>query len=100
MSGAFELTCFSCQTKMQFTVPVSRRDECESCRADVRVCKNCEFYDPKSYNECREPSADPVQEKERSNVCDYFTPSTKNAAGQSSKDDLLAAAEALFKKNN
>jgi hypothetical protein len=93
-----KLKCFSCQTELSFSVPVSRRDECPKCRADVRVCKNCQFYDPKIYNECRETSAEVVREKDRATLCDYFQPGSSGSS-QKSKDDLRAAAEALFKKN-
>lgn len=91
------VTCFSCGTKMVFVDMVSRREECPKCRADVRVCKNCEFYDPKVYNECRETSAEVVREKERSTLCDFFRPRGSQSNAQKTKDDLLAAAEALFK---
>lgn len=93
-----ELNCFECNEAMSFVDRVGRRDECPKCGADVRVCKNCQFYDPKSYNECRETSADPVQDKERSNLCDYFAPGGSSTSAKDSRDALLAAAEALFKK--
>ena len=92
-----KLNCFECGTPLEFQDMVSRREECHKCGADVRVCKNCRFYDPKSYNECRETSADPVQEKHRSTLCDYFQAGS-GLAGEKSRDDLLNAAEALFKK--
>lgn len=92
------VTCFNCSEKMEFVDFVSRREECPKCGEDVRVCKNCEFYDPKSYNECRETSADPIQEKHRSNLCEYFRPGGGDGAGKNSADELKAAAEALFKK--
>lgn len=79
---------------------MSYREECSFCHADVHVCKNCEFYDLKAYNECRESSADRVVEKERANYCDYFTISSKGKATAKQKDILMAAAEALFKKNS
>ena len=82
---------------MSFVQSVGRRDECSSCGADARVCRNCQFYDPKVYNECRETSAEVVREKDRSNLCDYFQPGTKET-GSTSRDALRAAAEALFKK--
>jgi hypothetical protein len=93
-----QLKCFSCQTEMSFTVAISRRDECPKCRADVRVCKNCRFYDAKVYNECRETSAEVIREKERANLCDYFQPGSALNA-EKAKADLLAAAEALFRKS-
>lgn len=93
-----KIVCFECQNEIDILGQVGRRDECQKCGADLHVCKNCLHYDPKSYNECREPQADRVQEKDRSNFCDYFTPNDKNSSQKNSKDQLLSAAEALFKK--
>lgn len=97
MSQAISLKCFECGNEMTFEIAISRRDECDKCGADVRVCKNCRFYDPNSYNECRETQADPIQEKERSNFCDYFE-AGMGEGGATKRDELKAAADALFKK--
>jgi len=77
---------------------VGFRSECPHCKEDLHSCINCQFYDPKVYNECKETSADVVREKKRANYCDYF----KFTGSQGYKDnakDLKSAAEALFKKN-
>lgn len=95
-----QIQCFECGQELTFQDSISRRDECSKCGADVRVCKNCEFYDPKVYNECRETNADPIREKHRANLCDFFRPNLKGKAAKDPKADLLAAAEALFKKNS
>lgn len=84
---------------MSFSGQPGRRDECPKCHSDVHACKNCKHYDVKAYNECREPQADRVQEKDRANFCDYFygaDPSGVSASDQ--QKNLMAAAEALFKK--
>jgi hypothetical protein len=94
------LRCFHCGNEIKFTDRIGIREECEKCKSDVHVCKNCSFYDPKVYNECREPQADVVREKDRANVCDYFQPSSGAGGQAKSKEDLLAAAEALFKKKS
>ncbi len=89
--------CFSCQKVNSGLLSIGRKDECQFCGADLHVCKNCDFYDPKVYNDCQESQADVVRERERSNFCDYFKP--KGSGGASSeKDKLKAAAESLFKK--
>ena len=76
-----------------------RGDTCTKCGRDTRVCKNCVFFDIHSNNSCRESQADRVVEKERSNFCDYFNPSSANAGtGAPTRDALKAAADALFKK--
>lgn len=100
MSSTVTVSCFHCGKTTTFSERVGFRDECEHCHADSRVCKNCRFYDRAAYNECREPSAEVVMEKERSNRCDFFQPSGTNKTPGSDKSDLLkAAAEALFKKS-
>ena len=73
------LKCFSCGKEITvLDNKVGIREECPHCRADAHVCKNCEFYDPKVYNECRETSAEVVREKDRANRCDYFQISTRD----------------------
>ena len=94
-----KIVCFHCKTEMKISAKVGFRDECDKCRSDLHVCKNCQFYDPKSYNECRELSADVVKEKERANFCDFFSPNQDGASGVDKAAQLRAAAEALFKKS-
>lgn len=98
--AAVKIHCFSCGEALEFVDRVGFREECTKCGEDCHACKNCEFYDATAYNECREPSADVVREKSRANFCEYFqanNSSTVDGRG-ASKDDLLSAAEALFKK--
>ena len=94
---SIQLTCFSCGSENSPGERVGRRDECQKCMADLHVCKNCRFYDSTAYNECKEPSADVVREKQESNFCEYFEPGS-GTFHKSNKEDLLAQAEALFGK--
>jgi hypothetical protein len=96
--AAIVLKCFKCGQELSFTDRVGLREECGKCRSDVHVCKNCKFYDPKVYNECKEPQAEVVMEKDRANRCEYFQAGSGTGGGGPTKDDLLKAAEALFKK--
>jgi len=89
--------CFQCGGELVFAFQPGRRDECPKCHADVHTCRNCKHYDPKVYNECKEPQADVVQEKTRANFCDFFAPGSGVPAADRQKD-LLTTAEALFKK--
>ena len=93
------LKCFNCGTELTFSFNPGRRDTCSKCHADVHVCRNCLHYDRNAYNECREPSAEVVKEKDRSNFCDYFAPGN-GAGGVDKTKDLRAQAEALFKKKS
>lgn len=77
---------------------VGRSDHCQSCMADIRCCKNCQFYDPKSYNECRESMADRITDKEKANFCDYFKIGSSATDAEKERQEQLAKAMALFKK--
>jgi hypothetical protein len=91
-------TCWHCGDVLS-ELDYGRGDTCPKCGWDTRTCKNCFFYDPSCNNECREPQADRVVEKERSNFCDYFRPRADAERNpNASKDALKSAAEALFKK--
>ncbi|MBT4762025.1 MAG: hypothetical protein HOO06_10040 [Bdellovibrionaceae bacterium] len=91
-------SCFHCGNRVEIPKEFARREECPSCGWDVQCCKNCEFFDVSSYNECREPSAEVEKEKERANYCDYFSLSSAHKGASAEKEELLSAAEALFKK--
>ncbi len=94
-----KIHCFSCQKELEFSnAKISFREECPTCHADVHACKNCLHYDPKSYNECREPISDVVREKDRANYCDLFVLADGRGAVVDKSAQLRAAAEALFKK--
>lgn len=94
------IQCHKCGKSLSetFKVMVSRSDTCAHCMTDVRCCKMCQFYDPKSYNECRESSADRVQDKEKANFCDYFKIGSSYNDAEKARQDARALAEALFKK--
>lgn len=92
------LFCFECSHETKVLDHLGFREECSQCGADLHVCKNCEFYDPGSYNECRESSADPIKEKERANFCDFFRMNENQKTKSNEKEAQLSAAEALFKK--
>lgn len=90
--------CFQCGKELVFATVPGRRDECPSCGADVHSCRNCRHYDKNAYNECREPQADVVKERDRANFCDFYSPGGQGPAVADKQKDLRAAAEALFKK--
>lgn len=96
--SAKQVICHACKTVVPILGILGRREECPKCRADLHVCLNCIHYDKSAYNECREPSADVVREKDRANFCDYFSARAEAAGGADRQKDLRAAAEALFKK--
>jgi hypothetical protein len=91
--------CHQCGESNDTGERVGRRDVCRRCGADLHVCLNCEYYDPKAYNECREPQAERVLEKDKANFCDYFSPGGEGRSKADSKqDDAKKKLEELFKK--
>lgn len=99
--AVIEVGCFSCGKMLQYSDSPGFRESCPHCHADVHSCKNCLFYDSKVYNECREPAAEVVREKERANFCEFYQVRTGSVDAQNKKAaDLKAAAEALFKKKS
>ncbi len=93
-----DFKCWSCKKEISVTT-VGFREECPHCRVDLHVCTNCTHYDTTRYNECREPIAERVREKDRANRCEFFSVSGGSGDGvDKAKQDLLSQAEALFKK--
>lgn len=88
--------CIKCKK----TVTIEKvlfRDECRYCGADLHVCLNCLFYDEGKANKCREPQADYVKDKDRSNYCDYFR-FNDSEAKKSEKKEAERLWNELFKK--
>lgn len=96
-----ERHCQACGSAIETDGPIGRRDSCESCGADLHACIQCRFYDPAASDQCREPQAERVVDKERQNFCEYF----QLAAGpggrspsRSPAEEAKARLEALFRK--
>ncbi len=90
------VVCHACSTSHLYDTTLSRRATCDHCAAELHCCLNCRFYEPGAYNDCREPSAERVVDKEASNFCDLFEP----AAGGSNRPEADAKTdlERLFRK--
>jgi hypothetical protein len=81
---------------------VGLRDTCAQCDTDLHACRNCKFYDPGKHNQCAEPQAEWVRDKESANHCDYFFPHSElNARSQpfsvSQSDEAKKRFDSLFK---
>ena len=92
------MKCFVCNVGVELAsdARVGFRDCCDLSGADLHICRNCRFYDPAAYNECRESSAERVADSERSNRCDWFEASDKGGADDE-RTSALADLDALFK---
>lgn len=90
--------CYKCSNELRLDLDYGRQDSCPKCNFSTHVCMNCEHFDKSKYNECTEPVADRVVDKEKANFCDYFKPGNVISGGISAAEKARAAAEALFKK--
>ena len=64
--------CFKCGHVLPARELIFRATTCEECTSDVRVCRNCGFYEPGAHWDCRETVPEAVREKDRANFCEYF----------------------------
>lgn len=91
--------CAHCGTTLEVVANlVGRRDACPSCGEDLRSCRNCRHFDPGVAKECKEPFAEVPSDKDAGNFCDLFQLGDGGVGARERKEELLAAAEALFRK--
>lgn len=93
------LKCWKCGVSLaDYTLPLRRLEECRACRAELHVCRMCEFYDTSVAKHCRETVAEEVKDKTAANFCDYFrpTPAAYRPRELSAAEKARAELEALF----
>ncbi len=66
--------CYFCGQELPYGERIYRTTMCEACGKPLKICRNCTFYAPGETYDCREHISDPVHDKERENLCDYFSP--------------------------
>ena len=74
---------------------IAVRALCANCGAWLHCCRNCGFYAPGLANDCREPNAERVADKEQGNFCDWFRPGTAPVADERASN-ARARLDALF----
>jgi hypothetical protein len=89
--------CFACSNEIDFDrIKMQRTDTCPHCAQDMHCCKNCEYWDESSHNQCREHSSEYITDRERANYCTLFEfkngPHEANSIG-----DAKSKLENLFK---
>ena len=90
-----KLACLRCGASLSsLSLPLSRRDQCPECDADLLVCKMCVHFDKTVPRQCREDGAEDVTDKDRPNFCDWFKPSA-SAFDPDAKSEADAAKDAL-----
>lgn len=94
--ASHEICCPSCKTAFRFDGTLSFREECAHCAADLHVCVTCRFYDPHLENACRETEAEYVANKEKRNLCEYYSPAEAGASTSDPAAEAKAKLAALF----
>ncbi len=85
--------CFRCGTEVPGDGRVPREGACDGCDQDLRCCRNCRFYEPTLNNQCSEPQAEWVSDKERANFCDLFEMADRERSGRGTVSGADAARE-------
>lgn len=93
------LNCWKCGAALvDIPLPLGRLAQCRACHAYLHVCRMCIFFDRTVSKQCREPVAEEVQDKTRSNFCGYLQPkpgaytARDNGKAQAAQSEL----DALF----
>ncbi len=90
-------TCWKCGGPLQeLLLPLPRHEECPHCRAQLHVCRMCMYFDTAAPQQCREPVADNVSDKQRANFCGYFQINPQAYAGPSDQAADSQQLDALF----
>jgi len=90
--------CWHCSADLT-RADYGRETNCLGCGKPTRCCRNCRFYQRGRPNDCVEPMAESVSNKERANFCGFFDPWAKptGAATVAPDASLRQAADDLFK---
>ena len=107
--------CVFCDAELPADFKVMRNTLCPRCDAHLHVCLQCRFHEPTLHNQCLEPEAEPVRERDKANFCEFFALAGARAGGKSEParsetrragsppsearaSEARARLEALFKK--
>ena len=91
--------CGRCGAKLQIVGnTLGRRETCPECDAELHACVHCRHHDESVAKGCKEPFAEVPEDKASANFCDFFQIGEGERRDGAKKEDLLSAAEALFKK--
>lgn len=93
------MKCVFCKNEVEIHGHISREDLCPHCGRYLRCCKQCRFYDPRAYNECKEVMAERIVDKERSNFCDFFSPKGESNHQDKQVEEAKKKLQALFRNN-
>jgi hypothetical protein len=91
-------SCYFCGTELPHGERIYRTTLCSNCGKPIKICLNCEFYDPTANYECREDIGEPVREKDTANFCEYFSarPANRKKPGEVKRTNAADVFRNLF----
>ena len=99
------LRCAMCGAVVPPAAEILVDSQCPKCRADLRSCKNCRYFDTGARLECTQPIPGRITKKDVRNTCEFFVArtsierETRDSGGGSAKPfDARSAFDNLFKK--
>lgn len=93
------LVCWKCGGELRgLPLPLSRTAECPTCKAELHVCRLCQFYDARTIRQCAEIRAEEIIKKDQANYCDWFKPRPNafDARAQAKANASKSKLDALF----
>jgi hypothetical protein len=93
--------CHHCERELQLAARIPRTDGCPYCHSDLKCCLNCRLHDRGADNQCREPQAEWVTDKDKANFCEFFEFRERSSGRSGSGPDPGGARDAfdsLFSK--
>lgn len=63
--------CWRCGREIVIEGRIGRQMLC-ACNTSLHSCKNCQDWDTRAHNQCLEPLAEFVADRESGNFCSYF----------------------------
>jgi hypothetical protein len=93
------MNCHACGAEIPAAEKIFREDTCAGCGRPLHCCRNCHFFDPAVFHECREPQAEWVGDKGSANFCEYFRPgAAKGGARKPAPEAARRKLDDLFRK--
>lgn len=91
--------CANCGGRLDIVgTQVGRGETCPHCHQPLRTCHNCRHFDEMAPKQCKEPFAEVPKDKDIPNFCDLFQVGEGGPRDKTSREQVLSAAEALFRK--
>jgi len=90
--------CWKCGAEYTLPGAPGRSESCHRCNSDLKVCRNCVSYDARVAQQCRDPRAELVGEKEMANYCEYFEMVRREFVASAQESPREAKARETLKK--